>query len=61
MSGREQCGDYEIYQTDDGWWEVKKITTDTIIGKFQKKEDALEKIAVFLQDDEERIQEESVC
>jgi len=61
MSGREQCGDYEIYQDDENWWVVENSKTKVIIGKFLKKDDALEKIAVFLQSDEESTESESVC
>ncbi len=61
MSNEEECGDYLIYLTDDNWWEVRNSKTGIIVGKFQKKEDALEKIALILQDDEDRLESESVC
>ncbi len=61
MSNREQCGEYEIYQDDEDWWVVKHSSENKIIGKFLKKEDALENIAKFLQDDTERTESESVC
>lgn len=61
MTNREQCGDYEIYQNEHGWWVVEKSDDGTVIGKFLKKEDALENIANFLQDDSERTESESVC
>jgi len=61
MSEEEQCGDYVIYMNDENWWEIRNIKTGIIVGKFQKKEDALEKVAIILQDDEERFESESVC
>jgi hypothetical protein len=61
MSDEEQCGDYLIYLNEEKWWEIRNIRTGIIIGKFQKKEDALEKIATILQDDEDRLESESVC
>ncbi|MHA1953700.1 MAG: hypothetical protein ACW96U_07130 [Candidatus Heimdallarchaeaceae archaeon] len=61
MTKEEQCGDYIVYFTDDDWWEVRNSKTGIIIGKFKKKEDALEKIALILQEDEERLESESVC
>ena len=61
MSEREQCGDYEIYKDEESWWVVKNLVTDVIIGKFLKKDDALEKIAAFLQSDDEITETESVC
>lgn len=61
MSDEEKCGDYLIYRTEDNWWEVRNTKTGIIVGKFQKKEDALEKIAMILQDDEDRLESESVC
>ena len=61
MANEEKCGDYIIYLTDDDWWEVRNSKTGIIIGKFKKKEDALEKIALILQEDEERLESESVC
>ena len=61
MSDKETCGDFEIYENEGNWWIVKDTRDDKIIGKFQNKEDALEKIAVFLQDDEERLESESTC
>ncbi len=61
MSEREQCGDFEIYQDEEDWWVVKNTITKVIIGKFLKKDDALEKIAAFLQSDDETAESESVC
>ncbi|NPD87609.1 MAG: hypothetical protein HGN29_02730 [Asgard group archaeon] len=61
MGNEDQCGDYVVYMTDDGWWEVRNSKTGIIIGKFQKKNDAIEKIALILQDDEDRLESESVC
>ena len=61
MANKEQCGDYIIYMTDDDWWEVRNSKTGIIVGKFQKKDDALEKIALILQEDEDRLESESVC
>lgn len=61
MTSREQCGDYEIYQDEEGWWVVVKSTNNKVIGKFIKKDDALANIASFLQDDSERTESESVC
>jgi len=61
MANNEQCGDYIIYMTDDDWWEVRNSKTGIIVGKFQKKDDALEKIALILQEDEDRLESESVC
>ena len=55
---REQCGDYEIYKEGE-WWVVKQISTGVIIGKFLTKDDALEKVAIILQDIDEET--ESVC
>lgn len=61
MNEKEQCGDYKIYQDDNGWWVVENLKDGKIIGKFQKKTDALNNIARFLQDDTERVEPESVC
>ncbi|MCE7747668.1 MAG: hypothetical protein GPJ51_04685 [Candidatus Heimdallarchaeota archaeon] len=61
MSEREQCGDFEIYLDNEDWWVIKNSISGTILGKFLKKEDALDKIAAFLQSDEERTESESVC
>ena len=61
MSEREQCGDYEIYQDNENWWVVKNLVTNVIFGKFLKKDDALEKIAAFLQNSDEITESESVC
>lgn len=61
MSNEEQCGDFIIYLTEENWWEIRNSKTGNIIGKFRKKEDALEKIALILQDDEDRLESESVC
>ncbi len=61
MSEREQCGDFEIYLDNEDWWVIKNLISGTILGKFLKKEDALDKIAAFLQSDEERTESESVC
>ncbi len=61
MSEREQCGDYEIYQDNENWWVVKNLVTNVIFGKFLKKDDALEKIAAFLQSSDEITESESVC
>ncbi|MHA1305296.1 MAG: hypothetical protein ACTSQE_05230 [Candidatus Heimdallarchaeaceae archaeon] len=59
MSEREQCGDYEIFQDEeDGWWTVRNIKTGVILGKFMKKADALEKIAVFFREEGEEEDEE---
>ena len=60
MSDTEKCGDYEIFREND-WWIVKNILDGTIVGKFLSKEDALDKVAKFLQDDIERTETESVC
>ena len=60
MSEREKCGDFEIY-FENGWWIVKKISDEKIIGKFLNKDDALSKIASVLQSDENREETESVC
>jgi len=61
MSDKETCGDFEIYQNEENWWVVRNIIENKIIGKFKNKEDALEKIAIFLQDDQERLESESTC
>ena len=61
MANEKQCGDYIIYMTDDDWWEVRNSKTGIIVGKFKKKDDALEKIALILQEDEDRLETESVC
>ena len=61
MAEKEQCGDYEIYLDSENWWVVKDSESGTVIGKFLKKEDALEKIAAFLQKDSEASESESVC
>ena len=61
MSSNERCGDYEIYKNEEGWWIVKNVISLEIIGKFLKKDDALEKIAAFMQEDETREESESVC
>ena len=61
MVKREQCGDYEYFQDEEGWWVVVKINDGNVIGKFLKKDDALANIASFLQDDTERTESESVC
>ena len=61
MSNREECGDYEIFQDEEGWWVVVKIDDKKVIGKFLKKYDALSNIASFLQDDAGRTESESVC
>jgi hypothetical protein len=61
MPEREQCGDFEIYKDEEDWWVVENFITKVIIGKFLKKEDALEKIAAFLQSDDETTETESVC
>ncbi|MFW9853028.1 MAG: hypothetical protein ACFFDS_08800 [Candidatus Thorarchaeota archaeon] len=61
MSDKETCGDFEIYKNEGNLWIVKDTRDNKIIGKFQNKEDALEKIAVFLQDNEERLESESTC
>lgn len=61
MAEREQCGDYEYFQDEEGWWVVVKINDGKVIGKFLKKDDALSNIASFLQDDTERTESESVC
>ncbi|GAH54050.1 unnamed protein product [marine sediment metagenome] len=61
MANEEQCGDYIIYMTDDDLWEVRNSKTGIIVGKFKKKDDALEKIALILQEDEDRLESESVC
>ena len=61
MANEKQCGDCIIYMTDDDWWEVRNSKTGIIVGKFQKKDDALEKIALILQEDEDRLESESVC
>ncbi|MHA1347971.1 MAG: hypothetical protein ACTSVO_09650 [Candidatus Heimdallarchaeaceae archaeon] len=60
MSNAEKCGDYEIYLEDD-WWVVKNTKENKIIGKFISKDAALDKVAVFLQDEEGRTETESVC
>lgn len=59
MSEREECGDFEVY-FEDGWWVVKNTVTGEIVGRFINKEDALEKIARFFQEDYEE-EVESVC
>ena len=61
MSDKETCGDFKIYKDEENWWVVKDTRKNKIVGKFQNKDDALEKIAVFLQDDEERLESESTC
>lgn len=61
MSEKETIGDFEIFKNEEGWWVVKNTNSGKIIGKFQRKEDALEKIALFLQNEEERSESESVC
>ena len=61
MSEKEKCGDFEIFKDEDGWWVVENSITKEIIGKFQKKDDALNKIALLLQSDEDRSENESVC
>lgn len=61
MSKREQCGDFEIYQDTEGWWIIENVFDGKKLGKFLRKEDALENIAKFLQDDSERTEKESVC
>lgn len=61
MANEEQCGDYIIYMTDDDWWEVRNSKTGIIVGKFKKKDVALEKIALILQEDEDRLESESIC
>ncbi len=61
MSEKEICGNYEIFKNEEDWWVVKNINSGNIIGRFQKKEDALEKIALFLKNEEEREESESVC
>lgn len=60
MNERETCGDFEIY-FENGWWIVKKISDEKIIGKFLNKDDAISKIASVLQSDEDREETESVC
>ena len=50
MSDIEKCGDYEIYLENE-WWVVRNTIEDKIIGKFLTKDDALDKVAHFLQDD----------
>ena len=60
MNDSEQCGDYEIYLEEE-WWVVKNTKDNQILGKFLSKDDALDKVAVFLQDDEGRTESESVC
>ncbi len=60
MSDTEKCGDYEIY-LENNWWVVKNTKENKIIGKFISKEVALGKVAVFLQDEEGRMETESVC
>ena len=61
MSEKEKCGDFEIFKDENGWWVVENSITKEIIGKFQKKDDALNKIALLLQSDEDRSENESVC
>ena len=61
MTAKEQCGDYEIYQDEEGWWVVEYPAENKIIGKFLKRDDALETVAKFMQDDSGRIEAESVC
>ncbi len=58
MSDREVCGDFEVY-FDDGWWVVKRISTGTIFGKFISHEDAMDKVALIMQDEGDET--ESVC
>ena len=61
MSDKEKCGDFEIFKDENGWWIVENSISKDIIGKFQNKDDALNKIATILQNDEERSENESVC
>ncbi|MCK4896723.1 MAG: hypothetical protein KAS47_07935 [Candidatus Heimdallarchaeota archaeon] len=60
MSDEEKCGDYEVYLEND-WWVVKNTKENKIIGKFISKDAALDKVAVFLQDEKGRMETESVC
>lgn len=60
MSDAEKCGDYEVYLEND-WWVVKNTKENKIIGKFISKDAALDKVAVFLQDEKGRMETESVC
>ncbi|MHA1685882.1 MAG: hypothetical protein ACTSYD_05650 [Candidatus Heimdallarchaeaceae archaeon] len=59
MTEREKCGDFEIY-FENGWWVVENSITGEIIGRFVNKEDALDKIARYFQEDYDETVE-SVC
>ncbi len=63
MADSEKCGKYEIYEDEsDGWWVVKDTTTGDIMGKFISKDDALNKVALFMDDDDDSDDESgSVC
>ncbi len=61
MSERETCGDFEIFRDENDWWIVKNSLSEEIIGKFQSKNEALEKVASILQSEEDRSESESVC
>ena len=63
MNGKEKCGDFEIYE-EEGWWVIRNVKSEKIIGKFLSKNDALDKVAAFFQEEEdieEDIESSSVC
>lgn len=60
MNDLIECGDFEIYLEND-WWIIRHKETGEELGKFLTKDDALDKAASFLQDDDEREEYESVC
>ena len=61
MTEKEKCGDFEIFKDDEGKWIVENSITKEVIGKFQYKKEAIEKVASILQNDEDRSENESVC
>ena len=61
MSDKENCGDYEIFQDEEGMWVVENSITKHTIGKFQNKNDALKEVASILQSVDDSSENESVC
>ncbi|MHA1397101.1 MAG: hypothetical protein ACTSSF_05280 [Candidatus Heimdallarchaeaceae archaeon] len=61
MVEKEDCGNYYIYEDEEGWWTIEEKETKKILGKFAEKDDVLEKIAFFIKDEDKRTENESVC